>query len=279
MDTKLNFSTTYHPQIDGQIERTNQILEDMLRASALKIGGSWDKSLSYAEFSYNNSYQASLKMAPFEALLGRKCRTPLYLSETNERQLFGADNIREAEKQVQIIRENLRIAQSRQKSHADGKRRDMVFQEGDYVYLKVSSIRGLRRFKVKGKLSPQFTGPFKILERVGEVAYRLELPVRLADLHDVFHISQFKKGFGPHDKESLPLDDLNVKEDLTIVEDPIRILETMTRVTRNSVINMCKVQSSNHAEDEATWEREDELKEEFLDLFPNLSKSRGRDSS
>jgi hypothetical protein len=147
----------------------------------------------------------------------------------------------------------------------------VVFQEGDYVYLKVSPIRGLRRFRVKGKLSPQFIGPFKILERVGEVAHRLELPVQLADVHDVFHISQLKKGFSPHDKELLPLDDLEVKEDLTIVEHPIRILETMTRVT--------KVQWSNHAEDEATWEREDELKAEFPDLFPNLSESRGRDSS
>jgi hypothetical protein len=114
---------------------------------------------------------------------------------------------------------------------------------------------------------------------VGEVAYRLELPDQLADVHDVFHISQLKKGFGPHDKETLPLEDLNIKEDLTIVEHPIRILETMTRVTRNSVINMCKVQWSNHAKDEATWEREDELKAEFPDLFLNLSESRGRDSS
>jgi hypothetical protein len=110
---------------------------------------------------------------------------------------------------------------------------------------------------------------------VGEVAYRLELPVQLADVHDVF----LKKGFCPHDKELLPLDDLNVKEDLTIVEHPIRILETMTRVIKNSVIKICKVQWSNHAEDEATWEREDELKVEFLDLFPNLSESQGRDSS
>jgi hypothetical protein len=218
-------------------------------------------------------------MAPFEALYGRKCRTPLYWSETDERQLFGADIIREAEKQVQIIQENLRIAQSRQKSYADGKRRDVVFQEGDYVYLKVSPIRGSRRFKVKGKLSPRFIGPFKILERVGEVAYKLEFPVQLADVHDVFHISQLNKGFGPHNKELFPMDDLNVKEDLTIVEYPIQILDTITWVTRNSMIKMCKVQWSNHAEDEATWEREDELKAEFPDLYSNLSESRGRDSS
>jgi hypothetical protein len=153
--------------------------------------------------------------------------------------------------------------------------RDAVFQEGDYVYLNVSPIRGLRRFKVNGKFSPRFIGPFKILERVGEVAYRLELPTQLVDVHDVFHISQLKKGFNPHDKELLHMVELNNKEDLTIVEHPICILDTMTGVTRNSVIEMCKVQWSNHVEDEATWEKEDELKAEFPDLFANLSESRG----
>jgi hypothetical protein len=131
-------------------------------------------------------------MAPFEALYGRKCRTPLYWSQTGKSQLFGIDIIKEAERQVQMIRENLRISQSRQKSYADGKRSDVSFQEGDYVYLKASPIRGLRRFKVKGKLSPRFIGPFQILQRVGEVAYRLDLPEQLSDVHDVFHISQLK---------------------------------------------------------------------------------------
>jgi hypothetical protein len=117
LDTRLNFSSAYHPQTDGQTERTNQVLEDMLRACALKHGGSWDKSLLYAEFSYNNSYQASLKMSPFEALYGRKCRTLLYWDQTGERQLFGPEIIQEAEEQVHQIRENLRTAQSRQKSY------------------------------------------------------------------------------------------------------------------------------------------------------------------
>jgi acetolactate synthase regulatory subunit len=155
----------------------------------------------------------------------------------------------------------------------------VVLQEGDYVYLKVSPIRGLRRFKVKGKLSPRFIGPFKTLERVGEVAYRLELPNQLSDVHDVFHISQLKKGLQPHDKEPLPMDGLTVKEDLIYTEFPIKILETLARVTRNRMIRMCKVQWSNHAEDEATWEREDELKEDYADLFVDPSESRGRDSS
>jgi hypothetical protein len=108
LDTRLNFSSAYHPQTDGQTERTNQVLEDMLRACALKHGGSWDKSLPYAQFSYNNNYQASLKMSPFEALYGRKCRTPLYWDQTSERQFFGLEIVQEVEEQVRQIRENLR---------------------------------------------------------------------------------------------------------------------------------------------------------------------------
>jgi transposase InsO family protein len=133
MDAKLKYSSSYHPQTDGQTERTNQVMEDMLRACALQHGSSWDKSLPYAEFSYNNSYQASLKMSPFEALYGRKCRTPLYWDQTGERQFFGPELIQEAEEQVRIIRENLRVAQTRQKSYADNRRRPLEFEEGDYV--------------------------------------------------------------------------------------------------------------------------------------------------
>ena len=127
LGTKLNFSFAFHPQTDGQTERVNQILEDMLRACALQYGVSWDKSLPYAEFLYNNSYQQSLKMAPFEALYGRKCRTPLFWNQTGESQVFRTDVLRIVEGQVRQIRENLRIAQSRQKSYADTRRRDLSF--------------------------------------------------------------------------------------------------------------------------------------------------------
>ena len=119
MGTHLSFSTAYHPQSSGQVERVNQILEDMLRACVISFGKKWEESLPYAEFSYNNSYQASLKMAPFEVLYGRKCRTPLNWSETGERPLFGPDIIQHAEEQVRIVREHLKTAQSRQKSNYD----------------------------------------------------------------------------------------------------------------------------------------------------------------
>jgi hypothetical protein len=193
MDTKLNFSSAYHPQTDGQTERTNQILEDMLRACTLKYGKSWNKSLPYAEFSYNNSYQASIDIAPFEALYGRQCRTLLFWSQTVESQVFGSKVLKDVERQVQIIRENLKIAPSRQKSYADNQRRDLSFEVGDFVYLKLSPMRGTRKFKANGKLAPRYVGPFQIMDHRGKVAYQLELPPQLLDVHDVFHISQLKK--------------------------------------------------------------------------------------
>jgi hypothetical protein len=177
MDTKLNFSSAYHPQTDGQTERVNQILKDMLRACALKDIQSWDKCLSYAEFSYNNNYQESIKMAPFEFLYEKKCKTPLFWNEPGENQIFGPDILREAERQVQMVRENLKLAQLRQKSYADNRRRELRFQVGDFVYPKVSPMRGLCRFKIRGKLAPRYIGPFKILEQRDEVAYQLKLPL------------------------------------------------------------------------------------------------------
>jgi hypothetical protein len=148
----------------------------------------------------------------------------------------------------------------------------LTFEEGDYVYLKVLPIRGLRRFKVKGKLSPRYIGLFKVLERKGEVAYQLELPARLLDVHNVFHISQLKK-YLRVPEEQLPLEEMDVQEDLTYEEHPIKILGTAERITRSKRIRMCRVQWSHHSEDEATWEREDELQVEFpssLLARPNL---------
>jgi transposase InsO family protein len=148
LDTQLCFSSVYHPQTDGQFERVNQILEDMLRPCALQYGRSWDKSLPYAEFSYNNSYQESLKMASFGMLYGRRCQTLLFWNESRERKIFGPNILQEAEKQVLMVKENLRVAQSRHKSYVNYRRRELSFKVGDFIYLKVSPMRGLCRFKV-----------------------------------------------------------------------------------------------------------------------------------
>jgi hypothetical protein len=145
----------------------------------------------------------------------------------------------------------------------------VVLEVGDYAYLRVSPIHGLQRFNVRGKLSPRFIGPF-IVERRGEVAYQLELPAQLSGVHDVFHVSQLKKCTSEVKIEPVQLEDIEMGNYLTYKEYPIKILDTSERVTRSKIIRMCKVQWSHHIEEEATWEREDELKEDFPQL---LSKS------
>jgi hypothetical protein len=203
-------------------------------------------------------------MSPFEALYGRKCRTPIYWDQTRERQFFGPELIQEAKEQVRIIRENLKVAQSRQKSYADNRRRPLEFEEWDYVYLKVSPLRGMKRFKVKGKLSPRYIGPFWVFRQVGEMAYQLELPNNLSDVHNVFHVSLLKKCLRVPE-EQLPMEELSVQGHLTYTEYPIKNLDTLIRVTRNRVIKMCKVQWSHHEEYESTWREKNSAY-----IFPHL---------
>jgi hypothetical protein len=143
LGTTMIRSSAYHPQTDGQTERVNHILEDMLRACVIHYGKDWDKCLSLAEFSYNNSYQSSLKMAPFEALYGRRCRTPLNWSQAREREIFGLDLVLEAEDKVRVIKKNLKAAQDKQKSYHDKRRKPLQFEVGDHVYLKVSPTKGV----------------------------------------------------------------------------------------------------------------------------------------
>ena len=152
--------------------------------------GKW---LPLAKFSYNNSYQESIKMAPFEALYGRKCRTPLNWVEPREMRYYDIDFIKEAEEQVCIIQQHIEAAQSRQKNYADKRRRPIKFEVGDYIYLKVSPMKGVQWFGVKRKLAPRYVGPYKIIERSGRVAYRLQLPPEMRAIFNVFHVSQLMK--------------------------------------------------------------------------------------
>jgi len=142
----------------------NQILEDMLRACVISSKGSWEKWLPLTKFSYKNSYQESIKMAPFEALYGRKCITPLNSVEPEERRYYGIDFAKEAEEQVCIIQQHIEAAQAQQKSYAVKRRRPLTFEVGDYVYLKVSPIKGVPRFGIKRKLAPKYVGPYQIIE-------------------------------------------------------------------------------------------------------------------
>jgi hypothetical protein len=240
-------------------------MEDMLRACVLTYGKDWEQSLPYAEFSYNNSYQASLGMSSFETLYGRKCRTPLMWSEVGERSLVGPALIKEAEERVAEIREKLKAAQSRQKSYADKKRREISFNPGDFVYLKVSPIRGTRRFQVHGKLAPRYIGPYQVLKKVGKVAYRLQLPEGMSDIHLVFHVLQLRRCLKVPETEHVPVEAIDLQPDLRYQEIPVKILDTVTKRTRNSEVRICRVQWSRQGVEEATWECEDALKE-----FPHL---------
>ncbi|GJS02970.1 putative reverse transcriptase domain-containing protein [Tanacetum coccineum] len=187
LGTNLDMSTAYHPQTDGQSERTIQTLEDMLRACAIDFGKGWVNHLPLVEFSYNNSYHASIKAAPFEALYGRKCRSPVCWNEVGEAQILGAELIQETTEKIIHIKQRMQAARDRQKSYADLKRKPMEFQVGDKVMLKVSPWKGVVRFGKRGKLNPRYVGPFKVIERVGEVAYKLELPEELSRVHNTFH--------------------------------------------------------------------------------------------
>ena len=195
-------------------------------------------------------------MAPFEALYGWKCRTPLNWSEAGERTFFGPDMVNEAEELVRVIQENLKIAQSRQKSYADKKRQSMLFQVGDHVYLRVSPVKGVQRFGVKGKLAPCYVGPFLIVEQCGPVAYRLELPAHLSAVHNIFHVSQLRKCLRVPEK-LICIEELQLEPDLVYPEYPIKIVDHKTRVTRNQTSDFYKVQWINHSEREATWEMEE----------------------
>jgi hypothetical protein len=251
MGTKLDFSTAYHPQSDGQTERVNKVLENLLRACVLTFDKDWESSLPYAEFSYNNSYQASIKMSPFEALYGRKCQTPLMWSNIGENTLEGPAFVKEAEEKVALIRKRLLEAQSRQKIYADNRRRELRFEEGDFIYLKVSPMRVVKRFQVKGKLAPRFVGPYPIIGRVGPAAYRLELPESMSDIQDVFHVSQLRKCLQVPENH-IEEETIQIQKNLQYQEKPVKILDSTVQKARNSEVRLCKVQWGREGEEEAT---------------------------
>ncbi|GJR72842.1 putative reverse transcriptase domain-containing protein [Tanacetum coccineum] len=272
LGTNLDMSTAYHPQTDGQSERTIQTLEDMLRACAIDFGKGWVNHLPLVEFSYNNSYHASIKAAPFEALYGQKCRSPVCWTEVGEAQILGPELIQETTEKIIQIKQRMQAARDRQKSYADLKRKPMEFQVGDKVMLKVSPWKGVVRFGKRGKLNPRYVGPFKVLEKVGEVAYKLELPEELSRVHNTFHVSNLKKC---HADEPLavPLDGLHLDDKLHFVEEPVEIVGHEVKRLKRSRIPLVKVRWNSKRGPEFTWEREDQFKKKYPHLFTKTAPS------
>ncbi|KAI3802190.1 hypothetical protein L1987_30320 [Smallanthus sonchifolius] len=266
LGTRLDLSTAYHPQTDGQTERTIQTLEDMLRACVIDFGGNWNSHLPLFEFSYNNSYHKSIIMAPFEALYGRKCRSPICWNEIGEAQITGPELIQETTDKISLIRGNIRVARSRQKSYADNRRKPLEFQVGDMVLLKVSPWKGVVRFGKKGKLAPRYVGPFKILERIGKVAYKLDLPSELSNVHPTFHVSNLKKCLADENLH-IPLDEVRIDEKMHFVEKPVEIIDREVRKLKRSRIPIVKVRWESKRGPEFTWEREDQMKTKYPHLF------------
>ncbi|XP_042465610.1 uncharacterized protein LOC122048067 [Zingiber officinale] len=238
----------------------------------MDFGGSWEDHLHLVEFAYNNSYHSAIQMAPFEALYGRACRSPTLWDEVGESSVLGPQRIQRDAELVGTIRRRMSEAQDRQKSYADRRRRPLEFSVGDHVFLRVSPTKGVRRFGLKGKLAPRYIGPFQILERIGEVAYRLALPPSLAGVHDVFHVSMLRK-YVPHPTHILTDVSITLQPDVTYEEVPVRILDRKERQLRNKTIRLVKVGWGHHSDDEATWELEDEIRAQYPQLFDEGSYS------
>ncbi|GKB69395.1 putative reverse transcriptase domain-containing protein [Tanacetum coccineum] len=217
LGTKLHMSTDYHPETDGPSERTIQTLEYMLRACVMDFGGSWDTHLSLVEFSYNNSYHTSVKCAPFEALYGRKCRSPVIWTEVGESQLIGPELVQETTEKIFQIKERLKTARSRQKSYADKRRKPLEFKVGDRVLLKVSPWKGVVQFDVQ-----------------------------------------------------VPLDEIEIDENLRFVEEPIEIVERDVKKLKRRRIPLVKVRWNSRQGAEYTWEHEDQFRKKYLHLFSEI---------
>ncbi|GKA98057.1 putative reverse transcriptase domain-containing protein [Tanacetum coccineum] len=212
----------------------------------MDFGGSWDTHLPLIEFSYNNSYHTSIKCAPFEALYGRKCRSPVIWTEVGESQLIGPEIVQETTEKI----------------------------VGDRVLLKVSPWKGVVRFGKKGKLAPRYVGPFEIVECVGPVAYRLKLPQELSCVHDTFHVSNLKKCLAESDVQ-VPLDEIEIDENLRFVEEPIEIVERDVKKLKRRKIPLVKVRWNSRQGAEYTWEHENQFRMKYPHLFsePVLSSS------
>nr|GEW94059.1 putative reverse transcriptase domain-containing protein [Tanacetum cinerariifolium] len=237
LGTRLDMSIAYHLETDGQSERTIQTLEDMLRACVLDFGKVWDKHLPLVEFSYNNSYHTSIKAAPFEALYGCKCRSPICWAEVGDRQLTGLEIIHETTEKIVQIKSRIQAARDRQKSYAD--------------------------------LIPRYIGPLKILAKVGTVAYRLDLSEQLSKVHSTFYVSKLKKCM-TDEPLAIPLGEIQIDDKLNFIKEPVEIMDREVKRLKQIHIPIVKVCWNSKRGPEFTWEREDQMQKKLQKLISQL---------
>ncbi|GJU95771.1 reverse transcriptase domain-containing protein [Tanacetum coccineum] len=306
LGTNLDMSTAYHPQTDSQSERTVRMLKDMLYACVIDFGSSWDHHLPLVEFSYNNSYHASIKVTQYKALYGRKCRSPVCWSEVGDSQLTGPKLIRDTTKKIVQIKNCLLTSRSRQKSYTDRRTKLLEFEVGDMALLKVSPWKGTVRFGMREKLIPHYIRPFKILARVGTVAYTLELPEECIELgeqaygiilarvgpvaytlelheelkgiHSTFYVSNLKKCLAEGDIV-VSMDEIQLDDKLHMIEEPAEVVDQEVKRLKQSRIPIVKVCWNSQRGLKFTWEREDQIKKKYPHLFTSKDEARKADKS
>ncbi|GJX53164.1 putative reverse transcriptase domain-containing protein [Tanacetum coccineum] len=255
LGTDISMSIAYHPETDGQSERTIQTLEDMLRACVIDFGKGWVKHLPLAEFSYNNSYHASIKAAPYEALYGRKCRSPVCWAKVGEAQLTGPELIQESTKKIVLIKQRMQAAQDRQKSYADWKQKPMEFEVGDRVYASRTHLR--KRCHPKESCLPA-----------------RELPQELSRVHHTFHVSNLKKCYAD-EPLVMPLEGIHVDDKLQFVEEPVEIMERYVQTigSRSRIPLVSFVGTQGRGTPSSPGNVKIPIKQKYPQLFTNRTSS------
>ncbi|MCO5576289.1 hypothetical protein L7F22_030098 [Adiantum nelumboides] len=258
--TQLCMSTAFHPQTDGETERVNRILEDMLRMYVNENQSNWNEYLPLVEFAYNSSYHTSIRMTPFEAMYGYNCPTPINFLNSRNKVELSHEMLEKMDNELAKIRGNIREAQKRHKLYYDKKHRVVEYEIGDMVFLKVIPEKFHLILGKDRRLSPRFAGPFKILKRIGSLAYKLELPSHVK-VHPVFHVSLLKK-YVPNVHHVLQ-DNSKLKDDGTLSVEPDLVLDRRVKHLRNRDIVELLVKWQNYSVEDASWVDLSVLQSEF----------------